>query len=78
MKRTRAKLSDQIRKAIADAPMSRYGICKAIGGYSEATMSRFMAGKAGLSLDVLDRIADVIGMNIQVDPSAVRQVKKEG
>ena len=43
--------------------MSRYAICKAIG-FSQASMSRFMAGTGGLSLDVLDRIADLLDLRI--------------
>ncbi|MDQ3440577.1 MAG: helix-turn-helix domain-containing protein [Planctomycetota bacterium] len=35
--------------------MSRYRLCK-LAGMSECTMSRFMAGKGGLSLDMLDKI----------------------
>ena len=65
----RMKLSDQIRQANAQAPMTRYRICKQIG-FSEATMSRFMSGRAGLSMDVLDRVADVVGMTITVKPQA--------
>ena len=39
--------------------MSRYRICKMIG-FSEATMSRFMKGKAGLSLQ------SIVKFNYQV------------
>jgi transcriptional regulator with XRE-family HTH domain len=67
MKGKRLKLSDQIRRAIADAPMSRYAICKAVG-FSQATMSRFMKGKAGLSMDVLDSVAEVVGIDIASRP----------
>jgi transcriptional regulator with XRE-family HTH domain len=65
MGRKRVKLSEQIRRAVADAPISRYAICKRIG-FSQATMSRFMKGKAGLSMDVLDKVADVVGIDIAI------------
>jgi transcriptional regulator with XRE-family HTH domain len=63
MKQKRRKLSDQIRDAIEASPMSRYAICKEIG-FSQSTMSRFINGETGISMDVLDRVADIIGMNI--------------
>ena len=59
------KLSEQIRQAIDAAPMSRYRICKAVG-LSEATMSRFMSGQGGLSLQKLDAIAELLGWRIEV------------
>lgn len=60
---TKQVLSDQIRCAIDSSGMSRYRICVAIK-LSQPTMSRFMNGKGGLSLDVLDRLADLLGLSI--------------
>lgn len=57
------KLSDQIRAAIDASGMSRYRVCKLVG-LAEATMSRFMTGKGGLSMAMLDRIADCLGLEI--------------
>ena len=68
------KLTEQLRRAIDRAPMTRYAICKAIG-FSESSMSRFMAGKGGLSLDVLDRIADLLDLRI-VDGSDTKRKGK--
>ena len=59
------KLSEQIRSVIKNSDMSRYEICKRLG-YSESVMSRFMAGKCGLSLDTLDRLAELLDLHIQV------------
>jgi transcriptional regulator with XRE-family HTH domain len=59
----RMKLSDQIRRAIDASGLSRYRICKEIG-LTESTMSRFMSGQSGLSLRVLDDLADLLGLNI--------------
>ncbi len=67
MKRERIKLSEQIRRAIDAAPVSRYRICKE-AGLAEATMSRFMSGQGGLSMEKMDAIADFIGLNIEVQP----------
>ena len=55
--------TDQLRQAIDASGMSRYRICK-MAGLSQTTMSRFMSGKGGLSLDVLDRLADCLGLEI--------------
>ncbi len=57
------KLSDQIRQAVDDSGLSRYGICK-VTGIDKALMSRFMAGKGGLSVRSLDALAAVLGLNI--------------
>jgi transcriptional regulator with XRE-family HTH domain len=57
------RLTDQLRAAIDRSGMSRYRICK-LAGLSEATMSRFMAGKGGLSMDVLDRLGEVLDLRL--------------
>ena len=59
----RLSFADQIRKAINESGQSRYAICKRMD-FSESVMSKFMHGTSGLSLDTLDRLADVIGMSI--------------
>jgi transcriptional regulator with XRE-family HTH domain len=56
--------SQQIRDTVDASGMSRYAICKAIG-LTQGAMSRFMNGKAGLSLEMLDRLAELIGMEIK-------------
>jgi hypothetical protein len=68
----RAKLSDQIRQAVVVCGMSRYRICKELG-MGEATMSRFMAGKGGLSMEHLDALADLLALDLK--PSKRRQRK---
>ena len=69
MKAKRVKLSDQIRNAIDGAGDSRYALCKQIG-MSQATMSRFMSGAGGLSVEMLDRVADVLDLNITAGAKA--------
>jgi hypothetical protein len=63
------RLSDQIREAIDTSGHSRYAICKAIG-LNQGAMSRFMSGKGGLSLDSLDRIGELIGLEVVSRPKA--------
>jgi transcriptional regulator with XRE-family HTH domain len=59
----RLKLSEQVRRAVEASGLSRYRICKAIG-IAQSGMSRFMAGKGGLSLEYLDSLADLLKLAI--------------
>jgi transcriptional regulator with XRE-family HTH domain len=63
MGKEREKLSDQIRRAVDASDQSRYAICKALG-LAQATMSRFMNGKGGLSMEHIDALADLLDLNI--------------
>ena len=63
MKRKRTKLSDQLRRAIDTCGKSRYEISHATG-IDQATLCRFMGKKGGLSIPVLDTLADYLGLNI--------------
>ena len=67
--RKSVKMSDQIRKAIDASGMSRYAICKAIG-LSQSTMSRFMQGHGGLSVEMLDRIGELLALKIVTEEKA--------
>lgn len=62
-----AKLSDQIRAAVDASGRSRYAICKELG-LSQATMSRFMSSKSGISIGVLDRLGELLGLAVVTDP----------
>jgi transcriptional regulator with XRE-family HTH domain len=63
MGKKRVKLSDQVRHAVDASGLSRYRICKTLG-IDQATMSRFMADKGGLSIDNLDALADLLNLDI--------------
>ena len=63
MRRKRVKLSDQLRAMISSSDKSMGQIARE-SGIDIATISRFMHGKGGLSVDGLDRIADCLGLNI--------------
>jgi plasmid maintenance system antidote protein VapI len=56
-------MTEQLRRCIDAAGISRYAICKAVG-LPESTMSRFMAGKCGLSLATVDRLGELLGLEI--------------
>ena len=58
------KLSDQIRLAIDQSEMSRYRIAIKVGIH-HAAMSRFMNRKSGLQMDALDRIGELLGLELK-------------
>ena len=63
MGKKRTKISDQIRAAIDVTPVSRYRIAQETG-IDEGTVSRFMAGKAGLSMKALDKLGEYLGLEL--------------
>ena len=65
MARKPLKLSDQVRHAIEHAGVSRYSIAKQID-VSQALLSRFMNRTGGLSLDVLDRLGELLDLRVVV------------
>jgi hypothetical protein len=64
--------SNQIRRAIENAELSRYVIAN-LAAIDQAALSRFMSGSGGMSLDSLDRLADVLGFTIVIE-----QKKRKG
>lgn len=65
---TKLSFADQIRKCIDGSGMTRYAIGVA-ADIDHSTISRFMnaKGNAGLSMDALNAVADVIGMRAVLD-----------
>ena len=63
MKAKRPKLSDGFRRAIHTSPLTQAEICRTIG-LDQAVMCRFMQGKSGLSVQNLDALADVLGLDV--------------
>jgi hypothetical protein len=61
----RKRFSDQIRDAVNASELSRYRICTEIK-LSQPAMSRFMAGQGGLSMEVLDRLAELLEFELNV------------
>ena len=59
----RRPLSEQLRDAILDADVSRYRISQDTG-LTEAALSRFVNGVAGLSLDSIDILAEYLELDI--------------
>lgn len=75
MATTRLSLSDQIRRAVKGCGMSQYRISKEIDLH-KSVLSRFMAGRCGLSVETLDRLGDLLGL--QVVASAKASKRKAG
>jgi transcriptional regulator with XRE-family HTH domain len=78
MMESKTPISDAVRKAVERSGLSRYEICKR-AGIDQAAMSRFMAGKTGLTTTSLDALADVLGLRIVADgPVNVLPAEKPG
>ena len=60
------KVSDQIRNAIETSGVSRYKIAQHTG-IDNATLSRFMGGTGGMTVETLDKLAEYLGLRIVFD-----------
>ena len=58
-------LSEQLRAAIESSGLTRYRISQETG-IDQAALSRFMSGEMGLSTNTLDKMADVLGLELVV------------
>ena len=72
-KRTKPKVSEQLRAAIAAAPVSRYRLAKRTG-LDQGLLSRFMHGHCGLSLESIDLLAEALGLELR----AIASGQKDG
>ena len=61
----RKKLSEEIRDLLLSSGKTQMSICQAIG-VPQPNMSGFMTGRRGMSLDVLDRLADHLDWHLVV------------
>ena len=68
------KLSDQLRDAIDASELTRYRICMETD-IDQASMSRFMAGKMGMTLERLDHLADLLDLRIEAGPRNPRKTR---
>jgi transcriptional regulator with XRE-family HTH domain len=67
MSKKRVKLSDQLRRAITEAPMTRYRLAK-LSGVDEGLLGKFVRGeRAGLRLDTVDAIAEVLRLRLATE-----------
>lgn len=66
MRKKPKKLSDVLREAIASDEMSRYRLSQ-LTGIDNATLSRFLNRKGGLSIEGIDAIAEALGLRLTSD-----------
>jgi transcriptional regulator with XRE-family HTH domain len=69
-------LSDHLRRIVNQASMSRYAISKRTG-IPQSVLSRFVNGERGLSLESIDKLAEVLGLEIRVKPGAKQRRETE-
>jgi len=62
-KKQRLSLSDQLRQAIERSGVSRYSIWQQTG-IDQGSLSKFMDGERGLSIESIDKLADLLGLHI--------------
>lgn len=65
MAKKRTKLSEQLKRAIAESGKTRYRIAQE-SGVSEAALSRFVNGERGLNLASLDALGKVLGLEMVI------------
>jgi hypothetical protein len=63
MARKKLTVSETLRAAINADERSRYRLCQ-LAEIDQAAMSRFMNGLAGLNTDSVDRLAEVLGLEL--------------
>jgi transcriptional regulator with XRE-family HTH domain len=63
-KRAKLKLTDQLRKAVADSGKT-LGEFARDTGIDKSALSRFVNGERGLSMEALDTIGDYLGLEIR-------------
>ncbi len=56
-------LTGQLRQLIEAAEISRYQLWQ-LTGIDQAVLSKFVNGKGGLSMESLDKIGEVLGLQI--------------
>ena len=56
-------LSEQLRRAVQQADLTRYEISKRTG-IAQSILSRFVNQGAGLSLDSIDKLCDYLGLGL--------------
>jgi transcriptional regulator with XRE-family HTH domain len=69
--------SEQLRKIIEECGTSRYALCQQ-AGISEAVISRFLAGKQGITLATLDKLATALGLSLSAPIGRAPRRKPRG
>ena len=56
-------MSEQLREAIDKSGVSRYRIAQDTD-IAESTLSRFVSGERGLSMEAIDRLLEYLGLEV--------------
>ena len=71
----KAKVTDQIRRLVETCGLTRYRIAK-LTGIDESALTRFMSGERGLSAKALDKLGEVLRLEVIMHgPQAVKERK---
>src|ERR1700683_3696504 len=60
---TDERIAEPLRRAIAKSSVSRAEIARK-SGVAESVLSRFLAGKQGITLETAGRLAEVLGLRL--------------
>lgn len=60
----RLTFEEIVRRAITSSQLTRYQISKQTG-VSQAALSRFVNGERSISLDTLEKLRDVLGLDLR-------------
>jgi hypothetical protein len=73
-----SKIFDEIRKAIRTSGITRYRLWIETG-LDQALLARFMSAKSGLSVESIEKLVDVLGLEIIIQPKTTKKRKvKDG
>ena len=65
-----SRILDTIRRAIEVGNKTRYKLSQETG-IDQAQLSRLMAGKEGVSVENLERLAEALGLQIIIRPTTI-------
>ena len=68
----RETFTEQLRRAIRDCGETRYALAKRTG-IEQSTMSRFVTGNRGLSMEAIDCLFDAL--DLEIKPRSKRKAK---
>ena len=77
MGQKRAKLSEQIRRAVDASGLGHNEIGRMLN-IDKGLMSRFMNGKGGLAMASLDALADLLRLQLKPTPKGRKRTVKHG
>ena len=61
--KSESPVTDEVRRALAESPLSRYEISRQTG-IEQSALARFLSGERGLWTVTLDRLVPVLGLKI--------------